>query len=81
MLRLAELALFLTPFAVFIIWRFFAMEHGPSKSLLIGVACFVALLAGALIWLSEDRAMPPDTDYAPARFENGRIISGHGVPR
>jgi hypothetical protein len=81
MLRLAELALFLTPFAVFIAWRFFATEHGPSKGLIIGAACFVALLAGTLIWLSEDRAMAPDTDYAPARYENGRIVSGHGVPR
>jgi len=81
MLRLAELTLFLTPLAVFIIWRFFATERGPSKRLLLGTACFVALLAGALIWLSEDRAMSPDTDYAPARYENGRIVSGHGVPR
>jgi hypothetical protein len=81
MLRLAELALFLTPFAVFIIWRFFAIEHGPSKALLIGIACFVALLACALIWLSEDRALPPGTDYAPPRFENGHIIAGHGVQR
>ncbi len=81
MLRLVELALFLTPFAAFIIWRFFAMEHGPSKALVVGTACFVALLAGALIWLSEDRAMPPDTSYAPAHYENGHIVSGHGVPR
>jgi hypothetical protein len=81
MLRLAELALFLTPFVIFLVWRFVAIEHGPPKALIIGAACFVALLAGALIWLSEDRAMAPDTDYAPARFENGRIVSGHGVPR
>lgn len=81
MLRLVELALFLTPFAAFFIWRFLSMGGAPSLSLVLGAACVVAVLAGALFWLSEDRALPPNTAYAPARFENGRVVSGHGVPQ
>jgi hypothetical protein len=80
MLRLVELALFLTPFAAFFVWRFLAMGGAPSLSLVVGTACVVAVLAGALFWLSRDRALPPGTTYAPARFEDGRVVAGHGVP-
>jgi len=81
MLRLVELALFLTPFAAFFVWRFMAIGGAPSLRLVVGMACVVVVLAGALFWLSRDRALPPNTEYAPARFENGRVISGHGVPQ
>ena len=81
MLRLVELALFLTPFAAFFVWRFLAMGGAPSLSLVVGTACVVAVLVGVLLWLSEDRALPPGTAYAPARFENGRVVAGHGVPQ
>jgi hypothetical protein len=81
MIRLVELALFLTPFAAFFVWRFLAMGSSPSLSLVVGTACVVAVLAVALFWLSEDRALPPGTTYAPARFEDGRVVAGHGVPQ
>lgn len=77
MFRLVELALFLTPFAVFIIWRMAGTEKGPSARVIFGFACALLLLTGALIWLSEDRALPPGANYSPARMEDGRIISGH----
>ena len=81
MLRLAELALFCAPFAIFVIWRLMATEGGPSLGLLVGAACMLVVLAGALVWLSHDRALPPGAAYAPARFEQGRVISGHAAPR
>lgn len=81
MLRLVELALFLSPFLVFAAWRFFAIEAGPSIRFVVGVACLVAVLAAALVWLGADRAISPDSAYAPARLENGRIVPGHGVPQ
>ena len=81
MLRLVELALFLSPFLVFAAWRFFAIESGPSIKFVVGVACFVAVIAAALVWFGEDRAIPPDNAYAPARLENGHIVAGHGVPQ
>jgi hypothetical protein len=81
MLRLVELALFLAPFAVFVAWRFLAFEGGPPTRVVVGVACLLALLAGALIWLSEEDSLPPGTGYAPARFQDGKVVAGHGVAR
>jgi hypothetical protein len=81
MLRLVELALFLTPFIVFAVWRFVAAEGGLSTRVVIGAACLLAVLAGALIWLSQENALPPGANYEPARLQDGRVISGHAGPR
>jgi uncharacterized protein DUF6111 len=80
MLRLVELALFASPFLVFAGWRYFASGSGPSIRVVAAAACVVIVLAVALLWLGEDRAISPHDAYAPARFENGHIIAGHGVP-
>ena len=64
MLRLVELALFLAPFLFFAVWRFMALEGGPPVRLVVGAACVLALLAGALIWLSHGDALPPGAAYA-----------------
>ena len=81
MLRLVELALFLTPFVVFAAWRFLAMEGGPSVRVVVGAACVLALLAGVLIWLSQEDTVPAGANYAPARFQNGKVVSGEAEPR
>ena len=81
MLRLVELALFLAPFVAFAVWRFMAVEGGPPVSVVVGAACVLALLAGALIWLSQEDALPPGASYEPARLEDGKIVSGHAAPR
>ena len=81
MLRLVELALFLSPFVFFAIWRAVGTDGGPSMRLVVAAACVLALLAGTLVWLSLHQALPPGTAYAPARLEDGRIVAGHGAPR
>jgi hypothetical protein len=81
MLRLVEVALFLAPFVAFAVWRFMAIEGGPPVSLVVGVACILAVLASALIWLSREDALPPGASYEPARLEDGKIVSGHAAPR
>ena len=81
MLRLVELALFLAPFLFFAAWRFMALEGGPPVRLVVGAACVLALLAGALIWLSHEAALPPGAAYEPARLQDGKIVSGHAAPR
>ena len=81
MLRLAEIALFLAPFILFAVWRFAALEGGPSVKIVVGAACVLALLAGALIWLSREDSLPPGSSYEPARLQDGRVISGHAAPR
>ncbi len=81
MLRLVELALFLTPFAVFAVWRLMATEGGPSARVVVGAAFLLAVLAGGLIWLSQEDALPPGASYEPARLQDGRVIVGHAAPR
>jgi hypothetical protein len=79
MLRLVELALFVAPFVLFALWRFMAVEGGPSVRLVTVAACVLALLAGALLWLSQDDALPPGATYEPARLQDGKIVSGHAT--
>jgi hypothetical protein len=81
MLRFVEVALFLAPFVGFAVWRFMAIEGGPPVSLVVGAACVLAVLASALIWLSQENALPPGTSYEPPRLEDGKIVSGHAAPR
>ncbi len=81
MLRLVELALFLAPFVFFAVWRLVGTGGGPSIGMIVGAACVLAVLAGALIWLSHDEALPPGTTYQPAKLEDGQIIPGHAAPR
>lgn len=80
MLRLVEVALFLAPFAFFAVWRFMATEGPPSVRFIAVAVCILAVLAGVLIWLSQDDALPPGATYEPARLEGGRVISGHAAP-
>jgi hypothetical protein len=81
MLRFVELALFLSPFVFFAVWRAVGTDGGPSIRVVAVAACVLALLAGVLIWLSQEDVLPSGTAYAPARMEDGRIVAGHGAPR
>jgi hypothetical protein len=81
MLRLVEIALFLSPFVFFAIWRAVGTDGGPSIKVVLAAGCVLALLAGTLVWLSLHEALPPGTAYAPAHLEDGKIVSGHAVPR
>ncbi len=80
MLRFAELALFLSPFAAFFIWRLLAVEGGPSLRVVLLSACCIAALAGVLVWLSRRDVLPPGAPYVPAHLQDGRIVPGHGGP-
>jgi hypothetical protein len=81
MLRLVELVLFLAPFVIFALWRIVGTDGGPSVQVVVAAVLVLAVLAGSLFWLSVHHALPPGTAYQPARLEDGRIISGHAVPR
>jgi hypothetical protein len=81
MLRLAELALFLAPFVLFAVWRLLATEGGPSVRVIIGAACALAVMAGGLIWLSQEDTVPSGSRYEPAQFQNGKIVSHQAAPR
>ena len=48
--------------------------------MLIGAACVLAVLAATLVWLRQERTLPPGTVYIPAKLQDGRIVPGHGGP-
>jgi hypothetical protein len=80
MLRLVELALFLAPIALFVAWRM-VLPRGPSRTALFAFVGVLAALAGLLVWLSHDNALPPGTEYVPPHLENGVVVPAHGAPR
>lgn len=79
MLRLAEILLFLTPFALFVLWRVVV----PFRDLPFR---FIALAAGALgvlfltlLWYRGVGSLPPHASYVPPTYKDGRIIPGHAA--
>lgn len=81
MLRLLEVALFLSPFVAFALWRVLAPARPPSARVIALAAGALAVLAGALFWYSREDMLPPGADYAPAQLQDGQLVPGHGVGR
>ncbi len=76
---LAELALFLTPFALFALWRRLNPGHEPGVPLLLAAALGVALLLGSVAWFGLGRSLEAGRYVAP-HFEAGRLVPGHTEP-
>jgi hypothetical protein len=77
MLRLAEIALFLVPFALYVVWLI-AGRSAPRWAVWAAVAAIVALAAGT-VWFGLDRAAPPGSIYEPAHIEDGTIVPGRAA--
>ena len=77
MLRLVEIGLFLSPFALYALWLLVGRRFS-ARFMWIAVGC-LATLSAATIWYGLTRSLPPQDRYVPARIENGRIVQGHGV--
>jgi hypothetical protein len=80
MLRLAEILLFLTPFALFVLWRVLAPVHGLSLRIVALAAGALAVLFVTLLWYRGVGSMSPHASYVPPTYKNGRIIPGHAAP-
>jgi hypothetical protein len=80
MLRLVEVALFLAPFALFAVWRVLVPQAGPPRSLVIGAAVVVLVIAASLVWLRQEDAEPANTAYVPSHMENGQILPPSAAP-
>ena len=80
MLRLAEILLFLTPFALFMLWRVLAPSGGLSVRVVALAAGALAVLFLALIWYRGVGSMSPHASYVPPTYKDGRIIPGHAAP-
>jgi hypothetical protein len=79
---LTELALFLTPFAVYAIflWATKADVLHPASWSLSRIAWLLmaalVLMLGSFIVLSHWSGAPPGSTYVPAHTENGRFVPG-----
>jgi hypothetical protein len=80
MLRLAEILLFLTPFALFILWRALAPFGGLSVRFVAVAAGAITVLFLMLLWYRGVGSMSPHASYIPPTYKNGRIIPGHAAP-
>lgn len=49
--------------------------------MLIGAACTLVVLAGMLVWLRREHALPTGAAYVPAQLQNGSIVPGHAASR
>ncbi|MBV9735643.1 MAG: hypothetical protein JO209_07010 [Acidisphaera sp.] len=78
MIRLAELVLFLSPFAAYAVWWWLG-RVAPSPAVLAVTFMFLAAFGAALAWFGVDRRLAPGA-YVPARLVDGRIIPGHAAP-
>lgn len=81
MLRFVELALFLSPFLLFALWRVTAYAGWPSSRLIAASFAALLVLLAALLWFHQEGTLPSDSAYVPAQLQDGRIIPGHGAPR
>ncbi len=77
-MRWAELALFVTPFALYAAWRLAAARAQPA--LLWGTLAAVGVLVAGTMWLGVTRRLDRDERYVPAHLEDGRVVPGYGVP-
>jgi Family of unknown function (DUF6111) len=79
---LIELALFLTPFAAYVIflWATRAGVLHPdawslSKLASLTIAA-LALMIGSFVVIAQFSGSPPKSTYVPAHVENGRFVPG-----
>jgi hypothetical protein len=79
MLRLAEIGLFLSPFLIFLLWRFLGPRVRPA--MLWGAMAAVLCLAATAVTYGLKQRMDPTERYIPAHLDGGQIIEGHGAER
>jgi hypothetical protein len=79
---LTELALFLTPFVLYVVYLWAtragvldASQWPLARVAWLLIAAFV-LMIGSFIVLAEWGGAPPGSTYVPAHFENGKFVPG-----
>jgi hypothetical protein len=80
-MRYVEIALFLTPFVIFALWRLASPAAGPPMRVVAASAALLVMLIAALLWFHQQGAVPSGSAYVPATLQDGRIVPAHGAPR
>jgi hypothetical protein len=79
MLRLTEIAMFVSPFLLFGVWRLAVARGIPSTATVVAAAGVLVVIFGVLLWFSQEGALRKDASYVPAQLEDGRIVPGHAA--
>jgi hypothetical protein len=80
---LTEIALFLTPFAVYAIFLFatraevFDRASWAPRALMWLTGAALALMIVSFFMFAHFTGAPPGSIYEPAHIENGKFIPGH----
>jgi len=79
---LTELALFVTPFAVYAIFLLATnaavldrQSWSPKVLASLAIVALILML-GSFVYLSHFSGAPPGSTYEPARMEDGRLVPG-----
>jgi hypothetical protein len=85
---LPSILLFLLPFALYFLWlgsqrRRAAGTEIPVNHVYLAWAAGVglALAVGGFVIFTDFSGATPDEVYVPPRYENGKLVPGHFVPR
>jgi len=79
---LTEIALFLTPFAIYAIYLWATRadllhpESWPLPRLMWLTIAALALMAGSFVVLAQWSGDPRGSNYIPAHMENGKLVPG-----
>jgi Family of unknown function (DUF6111) len=79
MLRLTEIAMFISPFLLFGVWWFAAARGVPDTATVAVAAGVLLVVFGVLLWFSQEGSLQGNAVYVPAQLEDGRIVPGHGA--
>jgi hypothetical protein len=80
---LTELALFLTPFALYVafLWatraRVLDLDRWSLNTLVWLTIVALVLMFGSFLVLAHFSGAPPGSTYVPAHLEDGRFVPGH----
>ena len=80
MIRAVELALFLSPVVLYVLWRR-AASNGhllPSRAALLTLFAGVAVLGMVLAWTGLHERHAEGSRYVPAHLQDGQVVPGHG---
>ena len=83
---LIEVLLFLTPFAAYAAYVWFAkgemleQEHWPLRVVAVLAIIALALVAASFLLIAHFGGVPTGSTYVPAHIEDGKFIPGRVVP-
>lgn len=86
-LILIQTTLFLLPFLIYGLFLaarrnpVFADTHWTPKLVLLLTGASILLILGGFLYFGHTDRVAPGSTYVPPRFEDGRLIPGHFVPR